>query len=54
MAQISIREYDAKRLFADATETNYTGTLIAKESDFDTLDTNKKYIIKPDQLFGKR
>lgn len=54
MAQVSIREYDAKRLYADFSGNPYTGTLIQSARDFAGLEDEKTYIIKPDQLFGKR
>lgn len=54
MAQVPIREYDAKRMFADALSLTYSGVLITKPSDLENLDLSKKYVIKPDQLFGKR
>lgn len=59
MAQIAIREYDAKRMFASFQKTIYGGHLIESEIDLDIfdkleLDSTKKWVIKPDQLFGKR
>ncbi len=58
MAQIAIREYDAKRMFAEYTHTAYTGILITGTPDFPietSTDINHaKFVIKPDQLFGKR
>ncbi|NRH21035.1 ATPase [Candidatus Gracilibacteria bacterium] len=57
MAQIAIREYDAKRMFAEYSPSSYTGYLIESEEDIvsfsqNTIDTT--WVIKPDQLFGKR
>lgn len=57
MAQIAIREYDAKRMFAEYTHTSYTGVLIAGTSDFPSeihVPHDTRFVIKPDQLFGKR
>lgn len=56
MAQVSIREYDAKKMLSDYTSIPYSGVLIREEKDFEKLEKNseKRYIIKPDQLFGKR
>ena len=57
MAQIAIREYDAKRMFAEYSSSSYTGYLVESEEDIisfskNTIDT--RWVIKPDQLFGKR
>ena len=57
MAQIAIREYDAKRMFAEYSSSSYTGYLVESEEDIisfskNTIDT--RWAIKPDQLFGKR
>jgi len=55
MAQVGIREFDAKNMFYSFLATqNYSGIKIKSEQDFSRLDNNKKYIIKPDMLFGKR
>ena len=59
MAQIAIREYDAKRMFTTFNSSSYRGYLIESESDFDSFDAlesdkDMKWVIKPDQLFGKR
>ncbi len=63
MAQSSIREYDAKRMFAQYTHKKYDGILIEYESDITWFcDKNSqlsefqdsRFVIKPDQLFGKR
>ncbi len=59
MAQIAIREYDAKRMFAEFSSSLYPGYLIESEEDIDAFATkemgsNKTWAIKPDQLFGKR
>lgn len=55
MAQVAIREYDAKTLFSQFTNTPYQGYLIESETDFSCIDSSiPAWIIKPDQLFGKR
>ena len=59
MAQIAIREYDAKRMFTTFQSSSYRGYLIESQSDIDSfdaleLDKDMKWVIKPDQLFGKR
>ena len=79
MAQIAIREYDAKRMFANFSSSAYRGYLIQGEEDIDEFAKKKnqattpsfvtgtdeidpsrgefeiqKWVIKPDQLFGKR
>lgn len=76
MAQIAIREYDAKRMFAEFSSSPYRGYLIENQHDIDAFakkeitgtttpsrstghpsrgeSENKKWVIKPDQLFGKR
>ncbi len=59
MAQIAIREYDAKRLFATFQSCVYRGYLIQWASDLDLFDVSEsesdiRWVIKPDQLFGKR
>lgn len=54
MAQISLREYDVKQMFARYAGTFYSGIQIRDISDIEKLDTEKKYVLKPDMLFGKR
>ena len=59
MAQVAIRAYDAKKMFSEYSKTSYEGFLIESESDFEVFEekkrnTEKKWVIKPDQLFGKR
>ena len=54
MANLGIREYDAKKMFFSFINQKYSWVKIVKISDFDWLDSEKKYVIKPDQLFGKR
>jgi len=58
MAQIAIREYDAKRMFAEYSSHTYTGFLVQDISDINSFVTIQKddarFVIKPDQLFWKR
>ncbi len=54
MANLGIREFDAKKMFFESIDNKYSGKKITKISDFEWLDTSKLYVIKPDQLFGKR
>ncbi len=57
MAQIAIREYDVKRMFASYSSSPYAWYLIEWEEDilcFSENLLNITWIIKPDQLFGKR
>lgn len=59
MAQIAIREYDAKRMFAAFQSSVYRGYLIDSPIDLDEFDRSEwdadmRWVIKPDQLFGKR
>lgn len=59
MAQLAIREYDAKRMFANVSSSVYRGYLIESEGDIDVFaekeaGTDIAWVIKPDQLFGKR
>ena len=59
MAQIAIREYDAKRMFAVYSSSVYSGHLIETGDDISRFEKNtqertQRWVIKPDQLFGKR
>ena len=58
MAQIAIREYDAKRMFAEYSSSPYIGYLIESEEDMvlfsKKTDNTSSWVIKPDQLFWKR
>lgn len=59
MAQRAIREYDAKRMFAEFSSSLYPGYLIESEEDIDMFlakeaQSGTTWVIKPDQLFGKR
>jgi succinyl-CoA synthetase beta subunit len=59
MAQLAIREYDAKRMFAEFSSSLYRGYLIEDEEGIDMFlakeaQSDTTWVIKPDQLFGKR
>lgn len=54
MAQISVREYDVKKMFYDFSWENYTGIQIRTLEDIEKLSEWIKYTIKPDMLFWKR
>jgi ATP-citrate lyase beta-subunit len=56
MAQIWIREYDAKKMYFDFIWEKYTWKQIKIEDEKKSsiLLWDKKYVIKPDMLFGKR
>ena len=57
MAQLWIREYDAKKMFAAMTGTSYQGYSITVDTDMNAIlphDPQARRVVKPDQLFGKR
>lgn len=60
MAQVAIREYDAKRLWSAWSEIPYTGILVETHDQINTIANRLKtekpllWVVKPDQLFGKR
>lgn len=54
MANLGIREFDAKRIFFESINEKYQGKKIISIDDFKELDATKKYVIKPDELFWKR
>lgn len=54
MAHKPIREYDAKKYFFESIWKKYTWLQIQSKKDLENLEKNKKYVIKPDELFGKR
>ncbi len=54
MAQVWIREFDAKKMYFDFVSQNYTGYKISELSQLENIDENRKYVVKPDMLFGKR
>lgn len=54
MANLGIREFDAKRMFFSSIWQSYNGKKITSIDDFSSLETQKKYVIKPDGLFWKR
>lgn len=54
MANVWIREFDAKRKFFSFIWQKYSWKKIVEISDFNWISDEKKYVIKPDQLFWKR
>lgn len=54
MAQKAIREFDVKNMFFDYIKHNYNWYFISSLDDFKDIKENKKYVIKPDELFWKR
>lgn len=54
MANLGIREFDAKRMFFSSIWQSYNGKKTTSIDDFSSLETQKKYVIKPDGLFWKR
>lgn len=54
MAQVPLREYDVKKMYAKYSHTEYHWVQIRDISDIKKLENHKRYIIKPDMLFGKR
>lgn len=56
MAQVWIREYDAKKMYFDFIwkKYNWKQLKIEEKKDISIFEKNKKYVVKPDMLFGKR
>jgi ATP-citrate lyase beta-subunit len=61
MAQLPLREYDAKRLLAAWSGSLYTWFLIESKEQIETIvpiltqsSQTMSWVVKPDQLFGKR
>ncbi len=54
MAQVAIREFDAKNMFFESIWKKYFWLQIKSEADLKKLEKEKKYVVKPDMLFGKR
>jgi ATP-citrate lyase beta-subunit len=59
MAQVAIREFDAKSMFYSFLGVPYQGYLIQSQEDIgifsgSTQLLDQSWVIKPDQLFGKR
>ena len=61
MSQIGIREYDAKNLRSEFSQTPYEGVLISDQHGVDNVVSSLQsfgdwasFVVKPDQLFGKR
>ena len=54
VAQVSIREYDVKRMLFKFLWRTYNWIQISNEADLKKLHENTNYVLKPDMLFGKR
>ncbi len=54
MANSPIREFDAKNMFFSSIWKEYSWMQITQAADFINISDEKKYVIKPDELFGKR
>jgi len=54
MARFGIREVDAKRMYFESIGKKYSGIQVKSLEDISVLEDNKKYVVKPDMLFGKR
>ena len=54
MAQVWIREYDAKRMFFESIGKKYKWVQIDSLKDTKKLDNDKQYVLKPDMLFWGR
>ena len=54
MAQVWIREYDAKRMFFESIGKKYKAVQIDSIKDVKKLDKDKQYVLKPDMLFWGR
>ena len=54
MANSPIREFDAKNMFFSSIWKKYWWMQITQEADFVNISQEKKYVIKPDELFWKR
>lgn len=54
MAQVGIREFDAKKMYFDFIGKSYDAYKISIVEEIENISENKEYVIKPDMLFGKR
>ncbi len=54
MAQVGIREFDAKKMYFDFIGKPYNAYKISDTQQIQNIDQNRYYVIKPDMLFGKR
>ena len=54
MAQVGIREFDAKKMYFDFIWKKYDAYKISNLEEIEQISENKEYVIKPDMLFGKR
>jgi ATP-citrate lyase beta-subunit len=54
MAQVWIREFDAKKMYFDFIWKSYNAYKISELSELENIDKNRQYVVKPDMLFWKR
>ncbi len=60
MSQRAIREYDAKTLWSAYSGISYQWVLVSSQDELDSLSSRlaetgiEQFVVKPDQLFGKR
>gem|GEM_PF-4570383 len=61
MSQVGIREHDAKKMRSSFSSNNYQSLLVAQKDSLNTLASSLTemnpdgiWVVKPDQLFGKR
>ena len=54
MAQVGIREYDAKKMYFDFIWQKYNAYKIHHENEIINIEDSREYVIKPDMLFWKR
>jgi succinyl-CoA synthetase beta subunit len=54
MAQVGIREFDAKKMYFDFIAQPYNAYKITDSDSICSIEENRNYVIKPDMLFGKR
>ena len=54
MAQVGIREFDAKKMYFDFIGKPYNAYKISDSNSIQSIEENRTYVIKPDMLFGKR
>jgi hypothetical protein len=51
MAQVGIREYDAKKMYFDFIKQPYNAYKITQEAEIEKIEDSREYVIKPDMLF---
>ena len=54
MAQLGIREFDAKKMYFDFIWKSYDAYKISNLDEIEKIPEKNEYVIKPDMLFGKR